>query len=320
MIPDSILTDVFLADVVRDLQQHPKQLQARYLYDALGSSLFDAICRLPWYRITRAEHRLLRRHARELAAAVPGWSDESTLVELGCGNGEKLEAVISSLPDTPVSVQLVDISADALRATEARLAQFPHVTVRAHEAPYEAGLERVRPLVAGVPGTLVMFLGSNIGNFDRAGALALLESIRHSVGKGAALLLGADLVKPEPTLIQAYDDPLGVTAAFNKNLLVRINRELGGDFDLGAFAHRAIWNAAEQRIEMHLVSLKPQEVRLAAAEVRLRFEAGETIWTESSYKYTEATIAALSRDAGFAPSRQWIDREAAFALTLFEAA
>ena len=319
MIPDTTLTDAFLADVVRDLQRRPKQLQARYLYDALGSSLFDAICRLPWYRITRAEARLLRRYAREMTAAVPGWNGDPALVELGCGNGEKIEAVIAELPESPLSVHLIDISADALRATEARLARFRHVSVRAHEAPYETGLERLRPLLGDCTGTLVMFLGSNIGNFDRPGAEWLLESIRQSLGTGAALLLGADLVKPERELILAYDDPLGVTAAFNKNLLVRINRELGGDFDLGAFAHRAIWNEDEQRIEMHLVSLKPQDVRLSAAGVRLRFEAGETIWTESSYKYTEAAIAALGRGAGFSVIDQWIDRDAAFALTLFEA-
>src|SRR5687767_13624376 len=270
MIPEGTLTDAFAADVVRDLQRTPKQLQARYLYDALGSSLFDAICRLPWYRITRAEARLLRRYAREMTAAVPGWDDDPTLVELGCGNGEKIELVIAALPESPLNVHLIDISADALRATGARLARFPHVSVRAHEAPYETGLERLRPLLGDRTGTLVMFLGSNIGNFDRPGAEWLLESIRQSLGTGAALLLGADLVKPEPELILAYDDPLGVTAAFNKNLLVRINRELGGDFDLDAFAHRAIWNGDERRIEMHLVSLKPQDVRLSAAGVRVR--------------------------------------------------
>ena len=321
MIPDSTLTDVFLADVARDLQQHPKQLQARYLYDALGSSLFDAICRLPWYRIARAEAALLQAHAREIATSLSAWNRppfEPTVVELGCGNGEKLAVVLSALPD--VDVHLIDISVDALQTTTARLSRLSQVTVSVYETTYEAGLDRIGPLLRGRGGTLVMFLGSNIGNFDPQGAESLLKSIRRAVEPGSLVLLGADLVKPEAELILAYDDPLGVTAAFNKNLLVRINRELGADFDLAAFAHRAIWNAAEQRIEMHLVSLTSQEVRLAAAGVRVRFEAGETIWTESSYKYTEATIAALGRDAGFAPSRQWIDREAAFALTLFEAA
>ena len=318
MIPEGTLTDAFAADVVRDLQRRPKQLQSRYLYDALGSSLFDAICRLPWYRITRAEARLLRQHAREIASAVPGWLDEPTVVELGCGNGEKLEVVLTAVPDIPVDVHLIDISPDALQATTARLAGLSHVAVTPHEAPYEAGLDRVRARLRSRGPALVLFLGSNIGNFDRPVATSLMRSIRHALQPGSALLLGADLVKPPETLVLAYDDPLGVTAAFNKNLLVRINRELGGDFDLDAFDHRASWNDAEQRVEMHLVSLQAQDVRLNGA-VRIRFEAGETIWTESSYKYTEDSIADLGLQTGFAVSTQWIDPEAEFALTLFEA-
>ena len=319
MIPEGTLTDTFAADVVRDLRRTPKQLQARYLYDALGSSLFDAICRLPWYRITRAEARLLRRHAPELAAAVPGWLDDPAIVELGCGNGEKLEVVLTAIPDAPVDVHLIDISPDALQATTARLAGLSHVSVTQHEAPYEVGLDWVRPLLRARGPALVLFLGSNIGNFDRPVAESLLRSIRHALQPGSALLLGADLVKPRQTLILAYDDPLGVTAAFNKNLLVRINRELGADFDLNAFEHRAIWNEADQRVEMHLVSLQDQEVRLAAPAVRIHFKAGESIWTESSYKYTEQSIAALGSRTGFALTTQWVDRDAAFALTLFEA-
>ena len=318
MIPEGTLTDAFAADVVRDLQRRPKQLQSRYLYDALGSSLFDAICRLPWYRITRAEARLLRQHAREIASSVPGWLDEPTLVELGCGNGEKLEVVLTAVPAAPIDVHLIDISPDALQATTARLAGLAHVAVTPHEAPYEAGLDRVRARLRSRGPALVLFLGSNIGNFDRPVAASLLRSIRHALQPGSALLLGADLVKPPETLVLAYDDPLGVTAAFNKNLLVRINRELGGDFDLDAFQHRAIWNDDEQRVEMHLISLDAQEVRLAGG-VRIRFEAGETIWTESSYKYSEDSIADLGLRTGFTVSTQWIDPEAGFALTLFEA-
>jgi dimethylhistidine N-methyltransferase len=318
VIPDGTLTDAFAAEVVRDLQRTPKQLQARFLYDALGSSLFDAICRLPWYRITRAEARLLRQHAREIASAVPGWLDEPTVVELGCGNGEKIEVILTAVPDVPVDVHLIDISPDALQATMARLAGLSHVTVTPHEAPYEAGLDRVRALLRTRGPALVLFLGSNIGNFDRPVAASLLRSIRNALQPGSALLLGADLVKPPETLVLAYDDPLAVTAAFNKNLLVRINRELGADFDLSAFEHRAIWNDADQRIEMHLVSLHAQEVRLAGT-VKIGFEAGETIWTESSYKYTEDSIADLGLRTGFAVTTQWIDPEAGFALTLFEA-
>jgi L-histidine Nalpha-methyltransferase len=319
VIPEGTLTDAFAADVVRDLQRTPKQLQSRYLYDALGSSLFDAICRLPWYRITRAEARLLGQHAPELATAIPGWLDDPTVVELGCGNGEKIEVVLTALPDVPVDVHLIDISPDALQATAARLAGLSHVSVIRHEAPYEAGLDRVRPLLRARGPALVLFLGSNIGNFDRPVAESLLRSIRHALQPGSALLLGADLVKPRHTLTLAYDDPLGVTAAFNKNLLVRINRELGADFDLNGFEHRAIWNEPEQRVEMHLVSRRDQEVRLAAPAVKVRFKAGESIWTESSYKYTEHSIVALGSRTGFSLTTQWVDRDAAFALTLFEA-
>ena len=319
MIPEGTLTDAFAADVVRDLQRTPKQLQSRYLYDALGSSLFDAICRLPWYRITRAEARLLRQHAPELATAVPGWLDDPTVVELGCGNGEKIEVVLTALPDVPVDVHLIDISPDALQATATRLAGLSPVSVTQHEASYEVGLDRVRPLLRARGPALVLFLGSNIGNFDRPVAESLLRSIRHALQPGSALLLGADLVKPRHTLTLAYDDPLGVTAAFNKNLLVRVNRELGADFDLAGFEHRAIWNESEQRVEMHLVSLHDQEVRLAAPGVKVRFKAGESIWTESSHKYTEHSIVALGSRTGFALTTQWVDRDAAFALTLFEA-
>jgi dimethylhistidine N-methyltransferase len=319
VIPETTLIDAFAADVVRDLRRAPKQLQSRYLYDPLGSSLFEAICRLPWYRITRAEAGLLEQHARDVAAALPVWREAPTIVELGCGNGEKLEVVLSGVPDVAVDVHLIDISADALEMTAVRLARRPAVIVSAHEAPYEIGLERVRPLLRGRAGTLVLFLGSNIGNFDRAGAESLLRSIRQALEPGAALLLGTDLVKPRPALLLAYDDPLGVTAAFNKNLLVRINRELAADFDLDAFDHRAIWNDAEHRIEMHLVSRQAQEVRLSAASVRIGFEAGESIWTESSYKYTEAEIAGLGRAAGLSILDQWVDPDAAFALTLFQA-
>jgi L-histidine N-alpha-methyltransferase len=262
---------------------------------------------------------LLRQHAPELATTVPGWLDDPTVVELGCGNGEKIEVVLTALPDVPVDVHLIDISPDALQATAARLAGLSHVSVTQHEASYEVGLDRVRPLLRARGPALVLFLGSNIGNFDRPVAESLLRSIRHALQPGSALLLGADLVKPRHTLTLAYDDPLGVTAAFNKNLLVRVNRELGADFDLAGFEHRAIWNEPEQRVEMHLVSLHDQEVRLAAPGVKVRFKAGESIWTESSYKYTEHSIVALGSRTGFARTTQWVDRDSAFALTLFEA-
>ena len=309
----------FAADVARDLRRTPKQLNAQYLYDALGSSLFDAICRLPWYRITRAEEQLLSRHAEEIVATVLEDRAHATIVELGVGSGEKLTTLVEALPLTSMAhVHLIDISAAALEATAVRLAQFPHVSVVRHEGTYEEGLHEIgRDTTSGTK--LVLFLGSNIGNFDAPDAETLLRGIRRTLAPQDRLLLGADLVKPAADLILAYDDPLGVTAAFNRNLLVRINRELGGDFDLAAFAHRAIWNEREHRVEMHLVCRTPQDVSIPAADLRVHFDAGESIWTESSYKYTERAIVELGADARFAASRQWVDADAGFALTLFEA-
>jgi uncharacterized SAM-dependent methyltransferase len=165
----------------------------------------------------------------------------------------------------------------------------------------------------------VLFLGSNIGNFDPPGTAALLDSIRATVDGGSGLLIGADLVKAEGTLLNAYDDPLGVTAAFNRNLLVRANRELGADFDLDGFAHQAVWNPESSRIEMHLRSLRQQRVRVPEAHLDIRFEAGETIWTESSYKYQPAQVRHMLERAGFRVMDQWLDERGDFALTLAEA-
>ena len=166
---------------------------------------------------------------------------------------------------------------------------------------------------------LVLLLGSNIGNFDTPAAAAFLACIRSALAPGDLLLLGADLVKPEAELQLAYDDPLGVTAAFNLNLLVRINRELGGNFDLAGFSHRALWNSEYSRIEMHLVSRRDQQARIPAADLQVAFKRGEWIWTESSYKYTDDQIVDMGADAGFATRDQWVDESARFALTLFVA-
>jgi dimethylhistidine N-methyltransferase len=311
--------ETFAAAVARDLRLTPKQLQSRYLYDALGISLFDAICRLPWYRITRAESRLLKAHAQAIASVLETGRPPS-IVELGVGTGEKLALIVSAVrPPRAMHVHLIDISADALESTAVRLTEMRHVSVWKHEGTYEQGLERVARGAGAGGGTLVLFLGSNIGNFDPDASRALLVAIRQRLRAGDSLLLGADLVKPEADLRLAYDDPLGVTAAFNKNLLVRMNRELGADFALEAFEHRAIWNGREQRVEMHLVSRGDQAVTIRDLDLGLTFRAGESIWTESSYKYTERQIAEMGEAARFAARQQWIDHDARFALTLFEA-
>jgi uncharacterized SAM-dependent methyltransferase len=192
------------------------------------------------------------------------------------------------------------------------------VKVERHQASYEAGLEALSRHHRGR--TLVLFLGSNIGNFDPPGAAEFLRTIRRALQPDDALLIGADLVKPEHDLLLAYDDPLGVTAAFNRNLLVRANRELDADFDIEAFEHRARWNAAESRVEMHLVSTRSQRVRIEASRLDLTLEDGETIWTESSYKYRAEEIVAMLGRAGFREIHQWVDAPDAFALTLVAAA
>lgn len=305
----------FAADVRRDLALNPKQIQSKYLYDALGSCLFEAISRLPWYRITRAEGRLLSRWAPQVVAPL---TDPLTLVELGCGSGEKIAMLAEALRSRrrPVSVHLIDISPTALEQSQRTLGRFEHISVMGHRATYEEGLRRA---AAGRGrGTMfVLFLGSNIGNFDPPASHEFLSEIRRALRPRDALLLGADLVKPERELQSAYDDPLGVTAAFNKNLLVRINRELDGNFDLHGFAHRAVWNRAENRVEMHLVSYREQRVAIPGAGCDVRFEAGEFIWTESSYKYTPEQVLAMGAAAGFRSLEQWIESDARFALTLF---
>lgn len=306
----------FARDVRRDLALTPKQIQSKYLYDALGSCLFEAICRLPWYRITRAEGRLLSRWSAQVVETL---SDPLTLVELGCGNGEKIAMVAEALRNRRrgVSVHLIDISPTALELSERTLNRFEHVSVVGHRATYEEGLRRAAAERTGRGTMFVLFLGSNIGNFDSPAAHDFLLEIRRALRPGDALLLGADLVKPEPELQLAYDDPLGVTAAFNRNLLARMNAELLADFDLAAFDHRAVWSAEHRRIEMRLVSRRAQEVRIPRADTIVHFAPGEFIWTESSYKYSPEQVVAMGAAAGFRSLEQWIESEARFALTLF---
>jgi len=318
-VPGGTTTTVlaeFASDVRRDLQLTPKQLQSKYLYDPLGSSLFEAICRLPWYRITRAESHLLIAHADEIVAALD--AEPTTIVELGCGSGEKLAVLAEALQRTGGSarVHIIDISSQALEQTEQRLTRLEHVSVVGHQSTYEVGLRRAAAARDGHGSMLVLLLGSNIGNFDAPAALTFLRRIRDVLQPGDLLLLGADLVKSEGELHLAYDDPLGVTAAFNKNLLVRINRELGGTFNLDAFAHRAAWNRQEQRIEMHLVSRTAQTVRVETSGLSVPFARGEHIWTESSYKYEPDQIERMGLETGFVLRDQWIDRDARFALSL----
>lgn len=307
----------FLDHVREDLWRTPKRLRPQYLYDDLGSSLFEAICHLPWYPITRAEKRLL---AAERAAIVSGVGDPLTLIELGCGTGEKLEMMVDAFIERgfELRVDLIDVSAMALERSRRTLATRQALPVTCHETTYEAGLAAASRGWNGLDARLVLFLGSNLGNFDPPEARAFLAAVRRALVHGDHLLLGVDLVKPVAVLRAAYDDPLGVTAAFNKNVLARINRELGADFDLDAFAHRACWNPGESRVEMHLVSLADQAVDIPGAG-RLSLARGETIWTESSYKYTPERLESMADEAGFETDDRWIDDDSQFALTLLRA-
>lgn len=303
----------FAEDVRDGLRRRPRQIAPRWFYDDLGSALFEAICELPWYAITRAELRLLRRAAapiaRHLAAA-------DALVELGPGSGGKLALIVEAfLAGRPgLDVHLIDVSPHALELAARTLSAFPGVDVHAHRATFDEGVDGLR----GRAGSrLIAFLGSNIGNFDPDEARRFVGAAAEAAGPRGALLLGVDLVKPVRDLLLAYDDPIGVTAAFNRNLLARMNRELGADFDLSAFRHEARWNAQASRVEMHLISTRVQEVEIAGAGLRVPFQSGESIWTESSYKYDLAGLQALGESAGLRIVDQWVDEEARFALTLF---
>jgi L-histidine N-alpha-methyltransferase len=325
----------FADEVQYYLSLQPRQLPSRYLYDGLGSALFEAICWLPWYRVTRAEKSLLDAHGRAIFEHGREWPI-SRIIELGPGNGDKLATLIASgrsrsarigierqighrqAIGNPLEVHLVDLSPTALASASRLLGTFDGVTVTTHHATYEAGLAEAASGVRASGRTLALFLGSNIGNFDPPGAGAFLRGIRSTLVKQDGLLIGADLVKDERELLSAYDDPLGVTAAFDLNLLVRINCELGGDFVLDRFAHRAVWNEAHSRVEMHLVSRCSQVVRIAAAGLELKIAEGESIWTESSYKYTPAGITGMLERAGFHLVEQWVDQQDGFAVTLAE--
>lgn len=312
--PSPPASDVeFADDVRRGLAATPKQLPPRWLYDAIGSALFEAICLLPWYKITRAETALLDRLAPEIAVRLPAMRE---VVELGPGSGDKLARLLSPFTRraTPVAVHLIDVSSEALAAATTRLSALPNLDLRPRLGTFHEGL---RALPARTGGRLIALLGSNIGNFDPRAADDLMRDMAAALAPGDACLLGADLVKPEGDLIDAYDDPLGVTAAFNLNLLARINRELGASFDLRAFRHEARWNAEASRVEMHLVSRSPQRVAIPGAGFEVRLAAGESIWTESSHKYTPDALDALGRRAGLLTAARWVDEEARFALTLF---
>lgn len=307
----------FAADARHYLTQSPRQMASRYFYDALGSALFDAICALPWYRITRAETALLARYGSAILSRA---GRPPRILELGAGSGEKLAVLAGSRGATAraVELHLIDISPTALDSAVRALETLPNVEVVAHHATYESGLRLVAGAARPAGRTLALFLGSNIGNFDPDAGDRLLGRLRAALAPGDMLLIGTDLVKPEAELRLAYDDPLGVTAAFNRNLFVRMNRELGANFDLRHLQHVVVWNDTESRVEMHVESTAPQSIRVPEAALAFELAAGERIWTESSHKYRPADVDRMLARTGFHTCERWIDRDAQFALTLAE--
>lgn len=292
-------TTLFAADVTEALSQHPKKLSPKYFYDAAGSELFEQITVLPEYYPTRTELEILRERGADIHAIVP---KGAALVEFGAGATTKVRLLLNECEFG--AYVPVDISGDFLNAQAAELrADFPALKVFPVTADFTAPFEL--PAEAKDMPKVGFFPGSTLGNFEPHEASAFLRSARAILGPGALLVIGIDLEKDEKQLYAAYNDAAGVTGKFNKNVLVRINRELGGDFDLSAFTHRAIYNRERHRIEMHLIARTEQTVHLLGRS--FTFRAGESIHTESSYKYSLERFTALAKGSGWTPKASWTD-------------
>jgi L-histidine N-alpha-methyltransferase len=306
----------FCSDVVLGLSQPgQKELPSKYLYDEVGSALFDVICVLPEYGLSRAGMRSLVRNAPEIVAALP---TPVIVAELGSGSGQKTRVILEALAKRQrVNYYPIDISGTALSRCEREIGQIDQVSIVGFERAYIEGLREVAARRREGEKIFVLFLGSTIGNFDRPAGDEFLREVRSILGEGDALLLATDLEKSIPQLVTAYADPAGVTAAFNKNILARLNRELGADFDLDQFEHVARYDMVERRVEMHLRSKAWQRVTIAAAGFRFYMREGETIWTESSHKYNPQEVVAMGERTGYRCAAQWIDQEWPFAQSLF---
>ncbi|HEX2055298.1 MAG TPA: L-histidine N(alpha)-methyltransferase, partial [Nitrospiraceae bacterium] len=280
----------------------------------VGTALFETITLLPEYCLTRSEERLLRRHAVDMLWHVP---PPVAVVELGSGTGRKTRWILEALAERePIAYFPIDISATALLRCQQELGGMNSISMVGLETSYLQGLEEVATRRSGDQTLLVLFLGSTIGNFDPPAADRFLADIRRYLKAGDALLLGTDLEKPVETMLLAYDDPAGVTAAFNLNLLARINRELDGDFVLRNFKHHVRYEQMDHRVEMHLCSTRRQTVSVKMADYSCHLKKGETIWTEACHKYQLEAIPGLARRAGFTCEAQWVDREGMFAENL----
>jgi L-histidine Nalpha-methyltransferase len=291
-----------------------KELPSKYLYDEVGSALFEVISVLPEYGLTRADERLLQRHAADIVTRL---KSHVLVAELGSGSGKKTRWILEALARRQRTTYCpIELSPTALARCESELGQIDCVSIVGFERSYLDGLLAAAAGRREDDHVLVQFLGSNIGNFDRDAAERFLMEVRRILFPGDALLLGTDLEKPLDQMLDAYDDELGVTAAFNINILARINRELGADFNLAAFRHQVRYDSNFQRIEMHLRSLVDQSVTIPRSGCSVSFTADETIWTESSHKFRAGDIPALAKRCGFHCDSQWLDSQWPFAENL----
>jgi L-histidine Nalpha-methyltransferase len=305
----------FAADVRAGLARPgQKELPSKYLYDDVGSALFEVISHLSEYGLTRADERLLQRHASEIVERLDA---PVAVAELGSGSGKKTRWILEALSRRQRTFYYpVEISRSALLMCQRELSDIDSLSIVGFEREYLDGLLEVAAHRQRGQHLFVLFLGSTIGNFDRPAGVKFLAEVRRILEPGDSLLLGTDLEKSSAQLLKAYDDELGVTAAFNLNLLARINRELDADFDLGQFVHTARINREARSVEMHLRSKRRQTVRIPASDLRVEFLEGETIWTESSHKYSVDEVFQMARNAGFSCQAQWIDEQWPFAESL----
>lgn len=310
---EPIVLPSFAREVEEGITGFPKTLPCKLFYDATGSELFEEITRLPEYYLTRTELAILRARGAEMVTAA---GPNVTVVELGAGTAAKTCTLLDALARRQMRVAFypVDISPAALSEARERVsAQCPNVSVKPVVADFAQGFSFLRDIRGR---KLVLYLGSSIGNFDPEAAVAMLTQVREELDPGDALLLGTDLVKDPAILVPAYDDALGVTAEFNKNVLHRLNRDLGADFDVNSFRHIALWNPVRSRMEIYLESLRAQVVTLRLLQLTVRIHAGERIHTENSYKYTMPMVREMLADAGFSLERTWFDPRKWFALHL----
>src|SRR5208283_5424206 len=308
-----IATDAMALEVREGLSATPKRLPAKLFYDEIGSELFEQITELPEYYLTRTERYILERFAGEILQQA---GPSLTLVELGAGTASKTCVLIEELLQRQSRALFypIDVSPSALEEAMRQLGwQFPSLRVNPIVADYTGGVAALSRISGR---KLILYIGSSIGNFEPQDAVRILRRVRQTLRAGDALLLGADFAKSPKILLPAYDDSQGITAAFNKNILARLNRELDADFNLGLFRHIALWNRRHSRMEIYLESTSAQTVFLPALDMDLSFEPGERIHTENSYKYTDEMIESILRQSGFTPEQTWCDRKKWFGVHL----